>query len=401
MALDKKKKRRIRLIVVLSITVVLIAGLVINYVFFTDKTLHITAVTAVKSDIEQFVSLKGTVLASEEELLFAPSQVTVQAVHVKKGDIVQEGDLIAEFDVADLKNSYNQSSLQYANAKLAYEDALRSNEENEEKAIFYQRRLRNTQDEIDSLDEMNDAAEIADLKADLAEYKGERKSAIASIMSDEKIAQLKNSMDLAAISVNSANKYLKEGRAGIAAGISGVITELTLSEGGMTSSATPCVVIQSLQTPVISFSLGKYDLDRIKVGQTVNIGFGSMQYPGHVSRIDAITTLEGTSRVVKAEITFDTLPEHVVLGIEADLSILTDSARSVVVLPFEVLRTDRDGNYCMVVEDGIIKKAYVELGIGSDTHSEIVSGLSEGAVVVHTSPITPAEGLPVTIDTLS
>ncbi len=49
---------------------------------------------------------------------------------------MQEGDLIAEFDVADLRNSYNQSSLQYANAKLAYEDALRSNEENEEKAIF-------------------------------------------------------------------------------------------------------------------------------------------------------------------------------------------------------------------------------------------------------------------------
>lgn len=396
-AREKGKKRHVKLIVFLSVVALLIGSLVVYNLFFMDKTVHITAVTAAKGDVEQFVSLKGTVVSSEQEVLFAPAQVTVYALHVEKGDIVQAEDLLAEFDVVDLKNSYNQASLQYANAKLSYEDALRSNEENNEKALFYQRRLRDTQDEIDSLNEISDAAEIAELKADLAEFKAERKAALNSVMSDEKLAQLKNSMNLAGISVNSSKKYLDEGKAGIMAGISGVITELNLSEGGMTSG-TASVVIQSLENPEISLSLGKYDLGRIKTGQSVIITIGDAEYPGHISHIDAVTSVEGTNTVVKAKVAFDMVPENVVLGIETDLSILVASRHNVVVLPFEVIRTDREGDYCFVIENGLSKKVYIELGIGSDTHSEVLSGLEEGAVVVYTAPTSLTEGMPVTID---
>lgn len=397
MAREKGKKRHVKLIVFLSVVALLVGSLVVYNLFFMDKTVHITAITAAKGDVEQYVSLKGTVMSSEQEVLFAPAQVTVNALHVEKGDIVQAQDLLAEFDVADLKSSYNQAALQYANAKLSYEDALRSNEENNEKALFYQRRLRDTQDEIDSLNEISDAAEIADLKGDLAEFKAERKTAQNSVMSDEKLAQLKNSMDLAGISVNSSKKYLDEGKAGITAGISGVITELNLSEGGMTGG-TASVVIQSLENPEISLSLGKYDLGRIKTGQSVIITIGAEEYPGHISHIDAVTSVEGTNTVVKAKVAFDKVPQNVVLGIETDLSILIASRSNVVVLPFEVIRTDRDGDYCFVVENGLSKKVYIELGIGSDTHSEVLSGLEEGAVVVYTAPTFLTEDMPITID---
>ena len=398
MAREKGKKRHVKLIVFLSIVALLIAGTVVYNLFFMDKTVHVTALTVGMGDVEQFVSLKGTVVSSEQEVLFAPAQVTVHVLHVKKGDIVQADDLLAEFDVADLKNSYNQASLQYANAKLAYEDALRSNEENDKKSVHYQLRQRYTQDEIDSLNAISDAAEIAELKGDLAEFKAEQKAALNSIMSDEKIAQLKNSMDLAGLSVNSAKKYLNEGKAGITAGISGVITELNLSEGGMTSAATSSVVIHSLDNPEIILSLGKYDLDRIKTGQSVTITIGSTEYPGHISHIDAVTTTEGTNTVVKAKVTFDRLPENVVLGIETDLSILVASKSNVVVLPFEVIRSDRDGDYCYVIENGISKKVYIELGIGSDTHTEVLSGLEEGAVVVYSAPTFLTEGMMITVD---
>ncbi len=397
MAREKGKKRHVKLIVFLSVVALLVGSLVVYNLFFMDKTVHITAITAAKGDVEQYVSLKGTVMSSEQEVLFAPAQVTVNALHVEKGDIVQAQDLLAEFDVADLKSSYNQAALQYANAKLSYEDALRSNEENNEKALFYQRRLRDTQDEIDSLNEISDAAEIAELKGDIAEFKAERKAALNSVMSDEKLAQLKNSMNLAGISVNSSKKYLDEGKAGITAGISGVITELNLSEGGMTGG-TASVVIQSLENPEISLSLGKYDLGRIKTGQSVIITIGAEEYPGHISHIDAVTSVEGTNTVVKAKVAFDKVPQNVVLGIESDLSILIASRSNVVVLPFEVIRTDRDGDYCFVVENGLSKKVYIELGIGSDTHSEVLSGLEEGAVVVYTAPTFLTEDMPITID---
>lgn len=401
MAKEKTKKKHVKLIVFLCVTGALIAAFILYGAFFADKTIHINGVTVGRADIAQYVSLKGTLLSSEKEELFAPAQVTVQELHIQKGDVVKAGDLLAGFDVADLKNSYNQAALQYANAKLVYEDALRSNEENEEKALSNQRRIRYTQDEIDSLDEMNDASEIAELKSELAEYKADRKAALNSAISDEKLKQYKNSMDLAGISVNSSKKYLDEGKAGITAGISGVVTELTLSKGGMTASSLPCIVIQSLDNPEIEFSLGKYDLDRIKTGQPATITIGTAEYPGRVLRIDSITTTDTTGVTVKARAAFDKLPENIVLGLEADLSIQIAERKNVITLPFELIRTDREGDYCLIAKDGVARKVPLELGIGSDTHSEIISGLEQGDTVILNPPAYLTDGMPVTVDSLA
>ncbi len=402
MALDKKGKKRIRLIVVLSVIVLLIGGSVVYDMFFKDKTAHITATTIAKADIEQFVSLSGTVKAASSETYFAPAQVTVNKLNIKKGDIVKAGDLLAEFDVDDLKNSHNQAALQYANAKLAYDDAVRSNQENEDVVELKNKQIQWAEDDIDGLNELDteDAKEIADLKEDIMDYKQDRSKAMNTIISEEKVEQLKNSMNLSAISVNSAKKYLDEGKSGITAGISGVVTELTLAEGGSTSPAAASIVIESLENPVITFSLGKYDINSVKVGQSVTIKIGNTEYPGKVSHIDATTTLEGTSTVVKAEVSFDTAPDNVVLGLETDLSILVAHKPQVLAVPIEALKTDRDGTYCLMIENGVSKKAYVELGSSSETHTEVISGLKEGDVVATITPSTFTEGMTVTVDQL-
>jgi multidrug efflux pump subunit AcrA (membrane-fusion protein) len=244
MALEKKTKKRIRLIVFLVILVLLIGGVVVYDTYFKDKTVHITATTAAKTDIEQYVSLSGTVKSASNEKYFAPAQVTVNKVNIKKGDVVKAGDLLAEFDVDELKNSYNQAALQYTNAKLAYDEVVRTNKENDETYALKQKQIQWAEDDIDGLDENSpeDAKEIAELREDIAEYKQDKSKAFNSILSDEKVAQLKNSMNLTAITVNSAKKYLEEGNSGITAGISGVVTELNLAEGGTASPAAACIV---------------------------------------------------------------------------------------------------------------------------------------------------------------
>lgn len=400
MVKEKKTKKRVRLIVTLAIIVALIGGTVVYNTFFMDKTTHVTAATVTKGDIDQNVTLTGTVKTSKTETYFAPAQVKVEKLNVKKGDVVKAGDLLIEYDLDDLKKSYSEAALQYNNAKLAYEDALRENEENNAKALNAQKQIDWTRDEIKGLNALStsDSSKLGELQGDLATYKSQKEAATNSVLSAEKLEQYKNTMNLNSIAVNSAKKYLDEGKSGIVAGITGVITQLNVEEGATASPAAACIVIDSLDNPVVSFSLGKYDVNSVKVGQTATIKIGGTEYTGKVSRIDSTTTQEGTSSVVKAEVSFDKVPESIVLGIEADLTILVSHKAGILTLPLEAERTDRDGSYCMVIENGIAKKVYIKIGSSSETQMEILSGLKEGDVIATSSPTTLEEGVMVTVD---
>ncbi len=398
---NKTKKKKNKLVIVLLVILGLIAALTVYNIFFMDKTIHVTGTKATTGEINQYVSLTGTVESSNERSVFAPAQVSVTKLHIKEGDVVEQGALIAEFDPEDLQTAYQQASLQHASAKLAYEDAVNSNEENKKKVITKEDQILRTESDIDGLDSAMDAIKISKLQGDLSMYKSEKSQANASIISDEKLGQLKNSMDITALSLASTKKALDEGKAGLTAEIGGVVTKLAMVEGGMTSAASPCLVIRDISSPVVKFSLGKYDINTVRAEQEATITLAGHAYAAKVSHIDAVTSIEGTSIVVKAEASFDELPEKVVLGLEADISILVASKSNIMVLPFEAIRTDRDGSYCLTVKDGIAQKNYLELGVGSETHSEIISGLAPGDVVILTAPSLLAPGMPVTVDSVA
>ena len=98
--------------------------------------------------------------------------------------------------------------------------------------------------------------------------------------------------------------------------------------------------------------------------------------------------------VVYADVTIENPDGNIFLGIEGKAEILTGFAEGVVLVPYEAVNTDKEGDFCYLVKDGVIVRQNVVTGI-SDMDVEIKEGISEGDTVVISSDMDLMEGLQV------
>ena len=65
-------------------------------------------------------------------------------------------------------------------------------------------------------------------------------------------------------------------------------------------------------------------------------------------------------------------------------------------VPVEAINTDRQGSFVYAVENGLLIRKTIEIGVTSDDAAEIKSGLSEGDLVVLSAAAGLQEGMQVT-----
>lgn len=181
------------------------------------------------------------------------------------------------------------------------------------------------------------------------------------------------------------------------ADFSGVITELDASEGATVAPGTKIMTIESTDDVRVDIQISKSDLSKIKVGQKVDVTVNGKEYEGEVTQI-AGTAKNNASGVpvVDGKIKIKNPDDGIILGVEAGNKIHTDKAEGVVVLPYEYIGTDADGDFVFVIENGILTRKPVTLGLTTSTDAEIKEGLSEGDTIVTTDPTTLIEGTKVT-----
>ncbi len=183
---------------------------------------------------------------------------------------------------------------------------------------------------------------------------------------------------------------------------SGDYTSIINAIAGFSSSANDngALVIQHYNNLYLSLTLGKYDLQNIKMGQKATIEYLDNTYTGSVTYISAIATESegldlgsmvgsltgggGSSTGAEAIVTIDNPDDGIVIGFDADVTIETGKADNVVTVPVEALRASNNQRF-VYVYDPETKHVFtreVTIGLAGDDIYQITSGLSEGEQVV-------------------
>lgn len=159
------------------------------------------------------------------------------------------------------------------------------------------------------------------------------------------------------------------------------------------------MVLESIDNVCVEFQASKYALETLVLGQPAEITISGKSYTGTVSKINHIAE-ENTSgtATVAARIHIDNPDENIFLGLDAKLKILTASEKGVLQVPVEAVNVDSQGEFCYLIENGVLAKKYVKTGISSETYIQILDGLSENQEIVTTSVygIGLDEGMTVT-----
>ena len=222
------------------------------------------------------------------------------------------------------------------------------------------------------------------LEASKAEEEGIQSSTDASILSQAARSELAANKNLSDLNAQMTKDDITEGKEGIKAAFSGVVTNVSAVSGGPAAKGAELFTVASNEDVVVEMSITKYDLEKLQEGQTAAITLAGHEYTGTVTSLSRIaqTNAKGTP-VITAEIKIDNPDENIYLGLEATVTVNGQKAKDVLVVPTECINSGQDGSFCYVVqEDGVLVKKNVETGLESDDYVEIKSGLEFGDRVV-------------------
>lgn len=183
-----------------------------------------------------------------------------------------------------------------------------------------------------------------------------------------------------------------------------------LSSLGSSSVKNIGLTIEYYDSFIASFSLGKYDILDVKVGQKATINSLGHELDGEVIYISPVasqsTALDinsmisamggsssGGSNSIPAQVLIKNPDESVIIGIDVDIDIELGAVDNAVVVPIEAVETDDTGSYVYKFneDDSTVTRVAVELGLATDTQYQVVSGCEAGDKIVQNQAIALKE----------
>ena len=493
----KKKKGRIIKWIILILIVAAVIFFIVRSRMASNAPMQVETMDVTRGDIEETVTISGTVTAAESKTFYAGMTATINSVPVKAGDRIQKGDLLLDYDKDELELTRRQAELNMEQTEGNYSgtleknakatDVLRGNsihdinnrldqitkeiddinykitektdrmsktltelqevsmdinqngiadsaeasytaawneihdgdadvaldyitrlqngegdgnvyasEENQQMALAVQKSISDYQYALQHDPEIEKwQREITSLNEESATLQGQKSAEMSRLTSGEKKA-MDAQKELAQLSADDTISDVEEAEKGVRAEFSGVVTDVSVNEGMTVTKGTPMISMASTDDIEINIQIAKSDMSRVKTGQEVDITVNGHEYTGKISRISGNASKNASGvPVMNAVIKVDNPDEDLVLGVEASNKIHTNKSENAIVIPYEYVGSDADGDFVYLYKDGASVRQAVTVGITTSTMAEITEGLSEGDQVITADTDTMTDGAPV------
>ncbi len=197
----------------------------------------------------------------------------------------------------------------------------------------------------------------------------------------------KEDISLAQININQSRSEIRLLERAIAESIikapfDGKILEIKANREEMVQLGEVIVLTIPDQSKQVEINIYEGDITGLRIGNPVKIEI--IAFPGKVFKGEVVF-IGRTPKIINGIVHYEVIaniqeyPEGLVLGMTADVTIITEKRENVLFLPSDIL----DGETVTVLRNGVALKVYLETGLkGSDGKIEIISGLNENDQVV-------------------
>ncbi len=326
----------------------------------------VAVVSVTRGEIYREVAFDAELRPYKEIELHARATGYLDKMLVDAGDVVKEGQLIAELDVPELKFDLQNAEAAERRAKAGVESATATYEE----ANLALTRL-----------EAADKAQpklIAKQDVDSARLRAQAARAALSAAREEQ--------NVAAASTKRFQTLLDYTR--IAAPFAGVITRRysdpgSLIQAGTSSGSLPLVRLSQVDLLRVAFPVSVSYVASVKVGDEAVIRVASLkkEFQDRITRVSQ--KVETSTRTMEAQIELPNADRSLIAGVYATVMLKIDHRNDALVLPLEaVTREKSTASVYLITKDNKIEARNITLGTESPTHVEIADGLAEGDFVM-------------------
>ena len=252
----------------------------------------------------------------------------------------------------------------------------------------------NMQNEIATVQEH--ITECEEYKAQMQSQKGTSESTILNGYQSQAYAA---DRDLAQLTYKEAEEQYDSARKGIVADFDGIVTECAGVSGESVTEGTQLITLESSENVKVTFDASKSDVAKLEIGQKVDVTITGNKYEGEIAKINRMATLNASNTpMVGVEVHLTNPDDKIILGLDAKLTVHTDSAQGTLLIPVEAINADKNGDFLYIIENGMVVKRPVTCGISSDEYTEILEGVTEEDQIIVSSltGVSLEEGMAVT-----
>lgn len=330
----KKRKKLIIWIIVLAV----FGSGIYYYLKPKDVGPEYTTEKAIRTDLQQTVSVTGEVVDIVKADVSPEINGTTEELAVKVGDRVKKGQKIAKINDSVVRAQLNEALI---------------------------------------------ALQIQQEQLDLKRRKWD------TLKPEEKEAA-KLAVESARATTWTLQQQMKKNI--VYAPIDGIIAKKYLEEGEMAAMGKPLVTISGEKGFEIEADVPESDIDKIKIGQKGQATFDAFLsdeiFEFEVTEVEPTATI--IQDVVYYRVTFKLLTEEkrIKSGMSTDIDILTAEKKDVLAVSNQAIKNEDGKRYVEILEidadqQKTVKRADVKAGLRGDSGlTEIVSGLSEGEEVI-------------------
>lgn len=326
-----------------------------------------------RGKIAQTVSATGELSASQLVDVGAQASGQIKKMHVKIGDVVQKGDLIAEIDSTNQVNTLNtnRAKLDTYQAQLASAEIA----------------LKTAQKKYDRYKMLKNEGAVSKEEFETTE------DALASAKA--KIRELQSSIKQTQIAINTSESDL--GYTRITAPIGGTVVALVVEEGQTVNAnqTTPTIVqIANLSTMLNKMQIAEGDATKVQAGQELSFTILSEpDTPIHavLDSIDpGLTTMSQGSYSKSTDTTSSAIYYYaramipnesgkLAIGMTTQNTIEIASADNVLTVPTVAIKSREGKKFVRILEgENQAVEKEVKTGLKDSMNTEIQSGVKEG-----------------------
>ena len=360
---------------------------------FLNKNGKITYQTekVTKGNLIVTVSGSGTVASTNSSNITTEATGVVTNIYVKDGDIVKTGDKIAELEL-DLEGQQKSSQ-----AWASYQSAKNSLQTTKDNLYSVQADLFTKWQSYFNL-ATSSKYENGDKTPNTAERQSQTEYRISEdnwLLSEAKYKSQQKAIEQTQSSLNSAWYSYQQASPIIYAPISGTVSGLSLQIGSVinsqsssnTSATTNKIAnIKTDALPTLSINLTEIDIPKIKIGDKATITFDAFSdktFTGKVISIDTVGSVSSGVTNYPTVILLDTKSNTILPNMGVTANIITNTKDEVLLIPSSAVKSDANGNnYVQILKNGKPDNQNIEIGLVSDSQTEITSGLNVGDTVI-------------------
>lgn len=320
----------------------------------------------------------------------------IKKLNVEESKHVKKGDLLVELDDEELRLNLERTEAERLRVLSEYLVEKRFADQGELSPTVDAEKVQKSRDKYEIARKLYRAGQISRVEYGEASKEYEMVLIESGEMKEEILAATKN-LTQREIGVKEAKLNLEKTK--IRAPFSGIVFDIQVSPQEHVTVGNELFTLVNIDKIQVQARVLESEIGKMQVGREVDLKFSA--YPGKVfkGKVKAISPIVNPEdRTCKVTIEVANPEEEIKPGMHTDVEIAADiyTDRLLVRQDAVLVRTGR--KLVFVVEEGIAKWRYIEVGLENENYVEILDGVKEGEVVIIEGHFTLAHDARVRIE---